>query len=475
MWRRFLGAAAVVLLLGTAFMALPAQAQNGVPWTGQYYNNPTLSDPVALHRTDNTIAFNWGLGSPDAGVNADFFSVRWAQDVQLQAGTYRFFALADDNIRVTFNFHQTLIDTFATGQVGQLMTADVNVPASGLYHIQVDYREETGEAYAFVSYANAATNPQPNFNPPLPNPQLTNPWTVQYFSNTTMTGDPTAILSVSTPNHNWGTGQPVGSVPADNWSARFTSVQNLAAGTYTASLRMDDGARLFVNGQLLINQFGPATGQTYSATFTLPAGANTFQIDFVEFGGDAYLEFALTQSGQIVPTPAPTLSGINVFSTATVTAYRLNIRSAPDPQAQIITRVNRNETYPVTGRSADGRWFQLLVNNQLGWGSGAFLFVPNEALVPVVDAPAPNPQPTTPPSTSFIVTASPFTVNIRSGPGTEYNRIGQIPAGRTAAVVGRNSNATWWNINYNGIVGWVVAEYAAIQAGANINAIPITG
>ncbi|MBE2184363.1 MAG: SH3 domain-containing protein [Anaerolineae bacterium] len=475
MWRRLSALAFIVLLMGSAFMALPAQAQNGVPWTGQYYNNPTLSDPIALQRTDTAVAFNWGLGSPAEGVNADFFSVRWAQDVHLPAGTYRFFALADDNIRVTFNFHQTVIDTFDSGVVGQLVTADIVVPVSDSYHIQVDYVEETGDAYAFVSYANAATNPQPNFTPPLPNPQLVNPWTVQYFANTALSGDPTAILSVSTPNHNWGTGQPVGSIPADNWSARFTSVQTLAAGTYTASLHMDDGARLFVNGQLLINQFGAATGQTYNATFNLPAGSNTFQIDFVEFGGNAFLEFALTQAGQPAPIPVPPPSDVNVFSTATVTAYRLNVRTAPDPQAQIITRINRNETFPVTGRSADGLWFQLLVNNQLGWSSRAFLFVPNEGSVPIVGAPPVNPDPTTPPSTSFIVTASPYTVNIRSGPGTQYGRIGQIPVNRTAEVVGRNSDATWWNINYNGIVGWVTAEYAAMQAGVNINAIPITG
>jgi len=159
-----------------------------------------------------------------------------------------------------------------------------------------------------------------------------------------------------------------------------------------------------------------------------------------------------------------------------VTAYRLNVRTQPSPTAQVITRINRNETYPVTGRSADGRWYQIFVANQLGWVNGSYVNVPNGGSVPIVatassaatSTPLPN-------STGIIVTATPYTVNIRSGPGTEYSRLGQMPAGSTAAVIGRNSSSTWWQVNYNGIVGWVAAEYARIQTGANVNSIPITG
>ena len=84
----------------------------------QYYNNPTYRDHPAFTRNDANIAFNWGVNSPGNGVGSDNFSVRWATDVQLNPGTYRFYALADDNIRIVFNFvsFQPVIDTFASGQ-----------------------------------------------------------------------------------------------------------------------------------------------------------------------------------------------------------------------------------------------------------------------------------------------------------------------------------------------------------------------
>lgn len=42
-------------------------------WTGQYFNNETLSGTPVLTRTDPTISFRWNLGSPDPAINADSF------------------------------------------------------------------------------------------------------------------------------------------------------------------------------------------------------------------------------------------------------------------------------------------------------------------------------------------------------------------------------------------------------------------
>jgi hypothetical protein len=41
--------------------------------------------------------------------------------------------------------------------------------------------------------------------------------------------------------------------------------------------------------------------------------------------------------------------------------------------------------------------------------------------------------------------------------------------------VGRTADNRWWQVNYNGIVGWSAAEFAIIQQGANISSIPVTG
>jgi uncharacterized protein YraI len=454
---------AVILGLLSVLVTQPALAQNPV-WTAQYYNNPTLFGDPTVTRTDANIAFNWGIAAPVTGVGADNFSIRWGTDVALNAGTYRFYALGDDKIRVTFNFGSPVIDTFNNPAVGQTISADVNVPTGGTYHIQVDYQELTGNAFAYFSFANVATNPTgPNFAAPVNLPITGGPWTAQYYSNTTLSGDPSAILSEANPSHDWGTGSPLPSVPADNFSARWTSVQTLSGGNYVLQVRVDDGVRVFVNGVLVINQFGGATGQTYSANLNLTGGQNSFQVEYVEFTGNAYLDFQLTQPG--VPTVVPTQVGQPGGTTATVTAFRLNVRSQPNATAPVLTRINRFESYAVTARSDDGLWYQIAFGSQRGWVSSRWVTISGGSI----------PSPTVPGQTGTLVTATPYTVNIRSGAGTQFGRIGRLPAGSTAQVVGRNANNTWWQINYNGIVGWVAAEYAIMQQGANVGSIPVTG
>ncbi|MBE2271709.1 MAG: SH3 domain-containing protein [Anaerolinea sp.] len=485
MWRKAL---IVVLLLSfTAILAVqPAAAQNPT-WIAYYFNNTTLEGSPVLTRNENSISYNWGVNAPVSGLNADNFSIRWATDVSLNAGTYRFYALADDNIRIIFNFGLTpVIDTFQSGIVGQLVTADVNVPANGVYHIQVDYRELTNNAFAYVSFANLATNPQgPGFPVPgtgttpggtLPASVATAPWTGQYYANGGLLGDPAAILTETSPSHSWGQSAPLPSIPADGFSARWTSVQTLPAGTYTVAARADDGVRVFVNGVLLINQWGAATGQTYTSTLSLPAGAHTFQVEYNEQTLDAYIEFSvyLAGTGGAQPTQAPVLTG----AVATVTAFRLNVRDFPSATTgNVITRINRFEQYQITGRNTDATWYQIrLSNGALGWVSGGFISIANGTNIPVV-----TPGTTTPPTavpgqtTGIVGIATPYTLNIRSGPGTQFARIARLPAGSSASVVGRNTATQWYQINYNGIVGWVSATYFALPAGTNTSSIPVTG
>ncbi|MDX2161492.1 MAG: PA14 domain-containing protein [bacterium] len=472
----------VLIALFSLAVMIPASAQGSI-WYAEYYNNPTLSGTPALTRYENAIALNFGVNSPGSGINADGFSARFATDVSLNPGTYRFFLQADDNARVTFNYSQVVIDTFTNPAVGQTVSGDVTVTNAGVYHIQIDYREVDATAFVNFTYGNVANNPQPNFpvtNPPVTGGgsgggvALTSPWTAQYYANTALTGDPAAILTVPTVNFNYANNQPIVSVPADNWSARFTSVQNLSGGQYTLRVNVDDGVRVFVNGALIINQFGGFTGQVYQAQLTLPAGSNNFQVEYIEFTGAAFLDLQLIPPAQVVPTTPPTTG-----AQAVVTAFRLNVRQAPDPLAARVTQISRNETYPVLGRNGDGSWYFLQVGNQQGWASSRFLTILNGTNIPVVNTTgSAQQQPPSQPSanTGIQVIASPYTVNIRTGPSTTSSRIGRLPSGETAALIGRNAANQWYQINYNGIVGWVTAQYAILNpANANLNSVPVTG
>jgi hypothetical protein len=69
----------------------------------------------------------------------------------------------------------------------------------------------------------------------------------------------------------------------------------------------------------------------------------------------------------------------------------------------------------------------------------------------------PTPTPPTP-----MATASQSGVNLRSGPGVNYNRIGRLALGESLPIVGRNNDSSWWLVaTPGGGVAWVSAMVVA--------------
>jgi hypothetical protein len=68
--------------------------------------------------------------------------------------------------------------------------------------------------------------------------------------------------------------------------------------------------------------------------------------------------------------------------------------------------------------------------------------------------------------------------NVRGGPGTEYDVVGNLPVGGTARVAGRNDANTWWYIQFAGGFGgyaWIagsVVSTACIPAVVPVVAAP---
>lgn len=473
MWRKCLILAFLVAsVLGVS--AMPAAAQSGVTWNGDYYNNTTLTAPSAFKRQDAALGFDWGSGSPGTGVNADNFSVRWGSDPTFQAGNYRFWALADDNIKVTVDFSYTpLINTFGQNKVGQVVSGDVTLTA-GSHHIQVDYQELSGNAFVYVTWANLATNPTgPNFpiaggSPSLP-PLSSGPWTAQYFGNAGLSGSPTLIQSEATPSHDWGSGAPVASLPADNFSARWTSVQTVNSGAYQISVRADDGVRVVVDGVTYINEWHTATASTYTANVNLSAGQHSFMIEYFEAGGVAFLDYKFLPVGV---STQPTVTPVYTGAVMTVTgAYKLNVRDAPSARTgRIVAKINRNESYPIVGRNSNTSWWQINVNGIVGWVNASYVTAVNTGNVPVSTGTGNTVPPTTVPASNCGSAPAPRLVigkfarvtpglpnNIRSIASVSGTLLGQIPTGGTFNVLGGpqcTEGFYWWQVSYNGIVGW---------------------
>ena len=113
------------------------------------------------------------------------------------------------------------------------------------------------------------------------------PFTGEYYDNTTFSGAPVLTRQDANINFVWGAGSPDPAVPADHFAVRWTKTQWFGAGHYKFTTAADDGVRLYVDGKRVIGQWwGPANSEI-SYTAELGEGKHTIKMDYVEQGGDA--------------------------------------------------------------------------------------------------------------------------------------------------------------------------------------------
>lgn len=112
-----------------------------------------------------------------------------------------------------------------------------------------------------------------------------------FFANTTLAGSPTSSwCKASGINYNWGAASPGAGVPgADNFSARFRGNLAFEGGTYRFTLQVDDGARIWLDRALVLDEWqdhSMATG-LFEFTQVVPAGLHEVWLDYYEQTGAA--------------------------------------------------------------------------------------------------------------------------------------------------------------------------------------------
>lgn len=96
----------------------------------------------------------------------------------------------------------------------------------------------------------------------------------------------------------------------------------------------------------------------------------------------------------------------------------------------------------ITDVTDDGKWYQVSFNGQTGYINR------NMVTVEELDY-----------SATARVTGD---VNVRSGPGTNYTKLGVAKAGETLTVTGITSG-NWYQISFNGETGYVAGNFISIQ------------
>jgi len=169
----------------------------------------------------------------------------------------------------------------------------------------------------------------------------------------------------------------------------------------------------------------------------------------------------------LVPPPIAT-------STATVTAFRLNVRDAPNPfTGNVLTKISQNEVYPVIGRNLDSSWLQINVNGLIGWVRSSWVVANNLGPVPVTSNTTNPAQPQPPSAQPATATVRAFFLNVRSQPFFPAPRLTLIAGGQTYPVVGRNADNSWVQINVGGTIGWVRSTWVVVTP--SLASVPVTG
>ncbi|MEC4868939.1 MAG: PA14 domain-containing protein, partial [Jaaginema sp. PMC 1078.18] len=283
----------------------------GTGLLGKYYDTPYFSD-LKLTRTDAAIDFDWGGGSPDPALGIDTFTTRWTGEIEpLYGEDYTFYTQSDDGVRLWVN-DQLLIDGWNGG--GHRTSQPITLESGQKYDIKLEYVEYGGAAHTKLLWSSLTQTqevvPTTQLYPkelPLPlgvegtgTGLLGKYYDTPYFSDLKLTRTDAAI------DFDWGGGSPDPALGIDTFTTRWTGeIEPLYGEDYTFYTQSDDGVRLWVNDQLLIDGWNGG-GHRTSQPITLESGQKyDIKLEYVEYGGAAHTKLlwsSLTQTQEVVPT-----------------------------------------------------------------------------------------------------------------------------------------------------------------------------
>jgi hypothetical protein len=126
-----------------------------------------------------------------------------------------------------------------------------------------------------------------------------------YYNNSNLTGT-TIVRNDATVNFDWGSGSPNGFIDNNTFSARWLgAIAPRYSETYTFIATADDGVRLWIGNQLIIDQWKVDSATQYTGTIKLVAGEMyPIRLEYQEMTGLAVMKLewrSTSQAREIVP------------------------------------------------------------------------------------------------------------------------------------------------------------------------------
>lgn len=271
----------------------------------------TPTTKVAIARTTS---FAFGTETPPSVglTDGDTFTMWFEGEVLLDAGTYTFEMLADDHGFVELAPSPAVgFQRVASCDWPNAASGTFSAPAAGWYPIRFAASEGTVDALIQLR----AQGPGLATLQPIPRHRLrvaVNGLTglvESGFDDSHLLGDVEHTIDQVTPaDTNWNTGNPgdLGMTAADDFSVRWAGQFRIdTAGTFTFRYVTDDGQRLWIDGQRLLDAWDDTTHDQTSGPVTLAAGWHDLVVDHTERGGGAQASLTIASGPELANQPLP--------------------------------------------------------------------------------------------------------------------------------------------------------------------------
>ncbi|MCR9165765.1 MAG: PA14 domain-containing protein [Nannocystaceae bacterium] len=136
----------------------------------------------------------------------------------------------------------------------------------------------------------------------------TGPWLGEYFEGKEFEGDP-QIRYTRKLEFDWGKDRPFRGMPKDKWSAIYTTCLVVEEeAEFRFRLTSDDGSRLFVDDEKLIDNWGPHSPRTRTGKMLFEPGTYELVVEYFEaaHGAELKLVAAIGEDGKHETIP-PTM------------------------------------------------------------------------------------------------------------------------------------------------------------------------
>jgi len=140
---------------------------------------------------------------------------------------------------------------------------------------------------------------------PAPSEDHPGPWQGEYFGNVSLTGDPFVTREDEAINFNWGYGPPAGGMPVNSFSVRWTGTFDFSEASYRFYAKVDDGVRLYVDDELVIDGWWDGGYRLFSGDRALTAGEHTVTVEFYDRIQVARVRVWWKQVSGATATPGP--------------------------------------------------------------------------------------------------------------------------------------------------------------------------